>query len=162
MSENGTQKRKGSVLDLFLIGLVLLSIFGWLLHRYVNTETAVAENLQARIVLRSYALPSTVYECLSEGEPLYTEGGDLFGRILTLKRTDAKIELQNEQETAVGVWPLSERCVIEIEAEVVGKKKQDVFLYDARFPLSVGKSITLYSPKTHLSFILYKIETAAV
>lgn len=161
MSEPTAKKRTGSVLDLFLIGLAVLSVLGLFLQRHVSERAEPQAATQARISMRSHALPPLIFECLSVGEPLYTEGGEVFGRISALKTEDAKIEPSFPTATAA-VWPREERCVIELEAEVQGYTKNGIFLYQNRFPLSVGKQITLYSEKTHVSFVLYKIETEAV
>ena len=161
MSEPSVKKRTGSVLDLFLIGLALLSVLGLLLQRRVLESAEPMEATQARVLLRSNPLSPLILECLSVGEPLYTEGGEVFGRISAFRSEDAKIRLSSP-DGAIAVWPREERCVIELEAEVRGEKKNGIFLYQNRVPLSVGKSITLYSEKTHLSFVLYKIETESV
>ncbi len=146
--------KRGSILDLFLVFLLLLCLLGVLL-RWDGLRRETGEGLSAHVLrMESGVIYRESADCLSAGETLYTASGEAVGEVRSIRILPAPITLQSLGRYYRGEWPIERRCILEIELSVTGRMRDGVLLLDGRVPLAVGSEQTLFSSATQLSLRL--------
>ena len=150
-------KKRGSILDLFLVFLFLLCIVGGLLRlRDLRVQSVpVSTEPYTLMVVVSKLDPSSA-DCIAEGDMVYTESGAPFGRVTAKETLPAKVMLLHNGTYVQGTWDedlfVELRLLIEVDA-VSGSRG---LFHHATTPLSVGEVFTLCTERTALSVTLYK------
>ena len=154
-------RRRGSVLDLLLILLIVLSVTGLLWRRYVSERNDAADNLSLYTVYaQSTAMDAMTFDCMQAGERLYTASGELFGEIAALERAEAEVTLISDGIFYNGAWEEQVRCTARVKICVSGKRTDRGVIVSGR-RLAVGGTLpTLYSPRAALHLQIYKLEAA--
>ena len=152
------RKKRGSILDLFLIFLFLLCIVGGLLRlRELRVQnTPVATQPYTLTVVVSRIDPQTA-DCVEVGEQVYTESGTLFGSVSAKEILPARVTLTDGGAYVVGQWDAEIFVELTLEIEVEAMQNGHAILHQATTPLSVGESLTLCGERTALRVSLYKI-----
>ena len=148
--------RRGSVLDLFLVCLILLSIVGvgmrWkVFYRDDNEKTLTGYRMTARME----GGDPRVVECLEVGERLYTAAGDAYGSIAQVSTAPTKIEILSNGVYHSGEWDPEVKCDLYVEIHFEGSENDGRVLWNGLCACLVGDSLTLYSERTalHLKII---------
>ena len=152
------RKKRGSILDLFLIFLFLLCIVGGLLRlRELRVQNApVATQPYTLTVVVSRIDPQTV-DCIAVGELVYTELGMPFGRVTAKETFPARVTLADGEAYVQGVWDAEIFVELRLGIEVEATQNGHAILHQATTPMSVGESLTLCTERTALRVGLYKI-----
>ena len=155
MEERGA--RRGSILDLFLIVLLLVAVLGSVL-RWERQNREIHQPLeQYRLILESVEMARESADCLAVGDILYTASGEAFGEVRVLEYLPARVTLISLGRYYRGEWPMSERCVLHVEVAVSGRMRDGVFLLGGRTPLAVGASQTLFSDRMQLKARVFDV-----
>lgn len=120
------REKKFGRTDLFILLVFLLSAAGILFR---GAEPKSGEPLEAYTVVGLWKdLDPRTADCLSAGQLLYTEAGELFGEVLDLKR----------EEAAEGVS-------VAVTVRVHGRMQERVLLRGGTRGLYIGESYLLFS-----------------
>ena len=144
------ERSRGSVLDLFLILLLVCVVAGAVLRLidlYADDAT-VSES--ADVVLRVDALPIEVVECLSVGEALYNADGTRFGTLVSISHTPARLILEQNGSVFIGSAEENTRVDLTVTVRVRGTRQGALFLRDGRFPLPTNLKLPLYTIRASL------------
>ena len=151
------REKRGSILDLFLIFLILLCAVGGILRwRQLRmgqglvvtssyTVTAVAEQVDPRVT-----------ECVSVGELVYLENGTLLGRVRAKSNRQSRTMLLSNGQYTEGFWDADVYVDLWLEIDIEATQRGQTVLLGATTPLSVGTSISVRSERTDLLVKLYK------
>lgn len=154
-------KRRGSVLDLLLILLIVLSVTGLFWRRYVSErETASADVFEYTVYAQSEIMDAMTFDCIQKGDRLYTPSGELFGEITALERMTAEVSLISNGVLYQGAWDAEVRCAARVEIRVSGRPTDHGVLVQGKRLTAGGSLPTLYSPFAALRLTVYKLEAA--
>ncbi|MBQ2734825.1 MAG: DUF4330 family protein [Clostridia bacterium] len=150
--------RKGSILDLFLIFLLIFSILGIVL-RYREMKQLSAKNEMREYVVLAVmeAIDPHVVECLQIGEELFTAAGEKWGRVASISRSPAKASLISDGKIVPGVWDGDRKCDLLVEIVFEGSENGGVVLQNGKAAILVGQNWTLYSERTVLLLRFLKV-----
>lgn len=152
------KEKRGSILDLFLIFLFLLCIVGGLLRRQeLRTRDVLVATAPYTLTVVTAEIDPRVAECIAVGEAVYTESGELFGRVTAKTLLDAEVSLLSDGEYLRGAWDASLFVDLSLEIEIEAAQNDRGLLWNATTPLSLGETLTLYSERTALRVKLYKM-----
>ncbi len=150
------EHRKGSVLDLFLILLLLLCaaglLFRWHLLRESETDRGTE---QIELVLESEAIDPLAIGCLSVGDWLYQASGEPIGRVLTLSYGEVETEVLANGVYYVGAWDREHLCSIQVTVLCEGRVSEDGVMRAEGALLSVGESVQLFSARSALRYRIW-------
>lgn len=151
------RKRRGSIVDVFLILLILLSIVS-IIWRYYRVSTTVSQ-LEKPLLLTAETeiLDSGTYDCMRVGDKLYTASGELFGTLLSVEKIQAEVSLILDGEWYEGAWEEELRCKVRMEIAVnaIASERGDLV---AGSRVLVGEQLPLlYSDFVAFHPLLYKI-----
>lgn len=148
MEERGM--RRGSILDLFLVFLLLLCILGAVLRWERQSRDRDLPLEQYRLTLQTVELARESADCLAVGDTLYAESGEPIGEVISLELMPARVTVPSLGAYYQGEWPLSERCVLRFDVAVSGRMRDGVLLYLGRTPMAVGTPQQLFSERVRL------------
>ena len=152
-------KRRGGVLDLLLILLIVLSITGLLWRRYMSErEGSWAESFSYSVYAQSEAMDAMSFDSIQKGDWLYTPSGEPFGEIMAIERTAAEVLLISDGILYRGAWDADVRCAARVEIRVSGRPTEHGVLVSASRITAGGALPTLYSPFAALRLTVYKLE----
>ena len=146
-----TQEKRGSILDLFLIFLLLLCILGALLRWDSLRKDARLPLTQYTLTIDTETLARESAECLTVGEQLYTASGEAFGEVTALEYLPAEVTLSSLGHYYRGAWDRTERCVLRVRVTIEANLRDGVLLYRGKTPLAVGAPLELYSERMRLA-----------
>lgn len=139
--------RRGSLLDLFLLSLVLLWVVCAGARYYaLRVREASVETTDFLVELESDEVDAAVGECLAVGERLYTEGGELFGVIESVEAVDAEVRVLSDGVWKEGAWDRTLRCRLRISVRVEGHLGDGVLLLRGGVPLVKDERLLLDAP----------------
>ncbi len=151
-------KKRGSILDLFLIFLFLLCIVGGLLRlRELHVQNAPVATAPHTLTVVAPRIDPQTADCIAVGELVYTESGMPFGRVTAMEMLPAKVTLADGGAYVEGEWDAELFVELTLEIEVEALQNGRGILHHATTPLSVGESLTLCTERTALRVSLYKI-----
>ena len=150
MRKNELQNSSFNALDLFLLFLIVLSVAAFLLRQY-SPQKNQRESVELTLTLRVEQLREETISCLSVGDSLYNAAGEDFGNITQLEVSMAEVSIFSEGVFYSDVPSGSELFDLTLQVSVSGSRSGDVFLQDGKFPLLLGKEISLYSNLTVLN-----------
>lgn len=152
------RKKKGSILDLFLIFLLLLCIVGGLLRlRELRVQNAPVTTAPHTLTVAVARIDPRATDCIAVGELVYSESGELFGRVTAKETLPAKVTLLHEDAYVQGSWDAEIFVELRLSVEVDAVQSGRMLLHHATTPLSVGESFTICTERTELWVTLYKI-----
>ena len=155
------KQRRLGMIDIFLIVVLLLSGIGIALRIYTGKgREAGVENSCTVEILARQAFASGV-DCIESGEMLYTEDGTAFGRVVEIVRDPTPIVLYTEGRECVGKWDEEKYCNVTLLVEVWGRYDGAVFLQAGRYPIIVGKTLTLYSERVHMMWVIQSVKNVS-
>ena len=148
------EERRISVIDLFLLLLLLLSLLGGLL-RWQDSRTRSEENMRTyRATLLSEVVFTESADTLAVGEWLFDPSGTPFGRIVAIERVSAPIVLETGSGSVRGEWDISKRCRLRVTVEIEGSARGGVLLLGGTTPFAVGGDRVLFSERMRLEIRL--------
>lgn len=141
---------RGSVVDLFLLFLLLLSLVSGLI-RWQESRARSEEGLKTyRAVLLSETMVTESADCLEVGEWLFDPSGERVGRVTGISRVSAPLTLETDGGILRGEWEASKRCRLRVELEATGGERGGVLLLGGTSPLAVGGERVLFSERMRL------------
>lgn len=152
-------ERRISVIDLFLLLLLVLCLVGGLLRRQ-DARARREESLERyRAVWISETLLSESADCLAVGEELFDLSGTSFGRVTAIERVTAPLVIETANGTVRGEWEIGERCRLRVEVEMAGSERGGVLLLGGTLPLGVGGARALFSERMRLDVRLLEFSS---
>lgn len=143
--------RRGSLLDLFLLSLVLLWVVCAGARYYaLRVREASVGTADYLIELESDEVDAAVGESLSVGEVLYRESGEAFGVIESVEAVDAEVRVLSGGAWAEGAWDRALRCRLRISVRVEGYLGDGVLLLRGGVPLVKDERLLLDAPLARL------------
>ena len=153
--------RRGSVLDLFLLSLVLLWVVCVGARYYaLRVREASVGTADYLVELESDGVDAAVGESLAVGEVLYREGGEVLGVIESVEAVDAEVRVLSGGVWSAGVWDRSLRCRLRISVRVEGHLGDGVLLLRGGVPLVKEERLLLDSPLTRLAWRVRAVSAA--
>ncbi len=148
MNENEMTKRmRFRAMDLFLVMLVLFAVIG-------IARRAGAFRANAADTLRDYSVravwtdvDSRTVACLSKGETLYTNAGELFGTVLEVRSAPHKVVFRENGERVAAVYPPGTREDVYMTVAVRGGEHDGVILRENGKAILEGETYRLYSER---------------
>ena len=129
--------KRGNLLDLFLIFLLLFSLLGalfrWDSLRHSSSKEQ-SERLLAVLILRT--VDPHVAECLSEGEGVYRASGEYFGELVKKETRPAGVMCIEDGVLVEGEWDASLFCDLYLTFSFSGGRVGDRTLHKGTQPLS--------------------------
>ena len=91
------REKRGSILDLFLIFLVLLCAVGGLLRwRQLRVGEGMTVTSAYTVTAVAQQVDPRVAECVSVGEPVYLENGTFFGKVTAKSNQPSRVSLLSD------------------------------------------------------------------
>lgn len=151
-------RRRGSILDLFLILLLLACVLGVLL-RWQELKKSDADPAVATyaLTLRYEKVTPQTVDCLHVGDALYCADGTFFGTVKGIATAPTAVTLIEDGTVYTGEWEPSLYVDLTVTVEATGSMRETTFLHGGRIPMSVGERVALHSELVSLSFKLYKL-----
>ena len=140
------KERRGNVLDLFLILLLVFSILG-VIARYREVGMTVDASTEGELVLRVESTDAALSECLTVGEELYLVSGAYYGELVGIESARARISLLEGGSFFEGEWDENGPREFTLTVKVMGSVKSGVFYHLQREALLVGSTLTLYGER---------------
>lgn len=144
------EARRGSILDLFLVVLLLLAVLGALLRWERQSRERGLPLEQYRLTLETLELARESADCLAVGDVLYTASGEKIGEVVALELLPVRLTVSSLGSYYRGEWPLSERCRLRLDVAVSGRVRDGVLLYMGRTPMAIGTPQELFSERVRL------------
>lgn len=161
MSEHRSKriKRRGSVLDLVLIFLILLSILGIIMRWYwAKKQSENVEEEPYRMVALVPDVFSQIGDCIKIGDRLYLESGEYCGKLLMVEKRSSEVDLLSNGAYYTGEWDETIRCDVYLELEVVGSRIDRGILWNGKKVFCAGQHVTLFSQYAALNCTVLRIE----
>ena len=172
-TEVKTQKRfwrRGNVLDVVILLLILAAIASIGYRYYTTTRAADADELDDYVItFRAEGVLPGVVDVLREEEALYLSGGETLG---TLERIPGamdtapvisqptKATLQDSQGNYVSV-ARPDRAYLDVEGSVSCRGLQDeqgLFLLNGNKPVTPGQMLTVYTEKATMTVLVTAVK----
>ncbi len=134
--------------DWFLILLAVLSVCGILLRLWGLRNRSSEELREYLVVMTWEDADARTVACLQAGELVYTAGGELFGRVLSISTEPSETELVSGG--SVFRLPSESRVDVTLELAVLCRASGGQLLKDGTEAFAVGKRQTLYSSMAEL------------
>jgi len=152
------REKRGSILDLFLIFLVLLCAVGGLLRwRQLRAGEGMTVTSAYTVTAVAQQVDPRVTECVSVGEPVYLENGTFFGKVTAKSNQPSRVSLLSDGAYTEGFWDTEMYVDLWLEIEIEATPKEQGILLGATLPLSLGTPVSIRSEKTALLVKLYKL-----
>ncbi|MBQ8310604.1 MAG: DUF4330 family protein [Clostridia bacterium] len=145
----GNEGRRGSVADLLLVLLLLAVVAGAALRLIDRNADGESRNEEAELVLSIESLSAPIADYLTAGDVLYTTDGTLFGELIAMESTPARVVLEQNGAFFVGTAD-DERVDLRLSVRVQGVRNGNLFLLNGRISLPIGKVLTLYTDRVAL------------
>ena len=160
-SSEHIRQRRGSVIDLLVIFLIVLSIVGflWRQHRIERAKEQEGSKLYT-FYAQSVAMDAMTLDCIGIGDLLYTSSGDLFGEITALERIPSEVRLLSDGAYYVGEWDEAFRGCVRVEISVRGTPTDRGVLVAGHRNTVGGTLPRLYSERASLGLTLYRMNAA--
>ena len=150
-----TRSRKGNLLDLSLILLLVLCLLGvglrWRMQRRGEGGT---EQIPCRVTVLLERLPAEWPRCVEIGERLYFADGTRFGEVLSLTVLPAGEPLTVGDAEAHMPWGADRLCSVRAELLVMGTWQEGVLLREGAYALPLGSRLTLYSSRAEWQLLV--------
>lgn len=150
--------RRGNLLDLFFVFLLLFCLLGAFFRRQSLqslTPNDAREPLVAVLLLK--ASDPRMAESLTEGEAVYRASGEHFGTLIAVAVRPCRLSMIEDGAAVEGTWDPSLFCDLYLTVRFLGTKTGDRVLHGGSQPLSVGERITLYTERAELSGLIARI-----
>lgn len=142
---------RGSLLDLFLIFLLLFCIFGtFLRHQSLHRDEEVNAITELRVEMLLQAVDPRMVGALSPGETLYRDSGEAFGVLVSIEQSATPITLIENGASVTGEWDERICCDLRLTVAFSGVEIDGRVLHSGTRPLSVGQSVICYSERAAL------------
>ncbi len=145
MKKRFFSRRRGSILDLLLILLFLLALFGGLWRWQSGTVDQGADWRTYRVQARMTGIAPAVADCLQLGESLYLASGEYFGRLEDMQRVPTEVQLLSGGVYYSGAWDPADRCDLIVTVSFRGTENRDGPLREGRHVILRGERLTLYA-----------------
>ena len=152
------ERREGSVLDLFLILLLVLCAAGLLFRwQFIREKADDSSTEEIELVLESEAIDRQAAGCLSVGEVLYDASGEPIGRVISVLVETVDAEVLSEGSYYVGTWDRERLCKILVTVRCERHASSGGQTRVRGTLLSVGESVQLFSVRSALRYRILKI-----
>ena len=155
MKKNETKERRGSIIDLFLFFLILLSVIGFFLRMYELKRTK--EQIDEKSFLISVSvekLETPIASCLQPGDIFYGESGELIGELDSMEFFSSEVEMIYGGVHYSGTWDRDLYCDVKLVFSVRGYESDGHMFANAIGALLVGKTVTVCSNRVILTVTL--------
>ena len=138
--------RRGNVLDLFLILLLVFSLVS-VIGRFGGGEGSRGEVTEGVVSVQVDSCDASLFECLSVGEALYLASGEYFGELEGIEVTPASVTLLEDGVFFVGTWDGDGPRRFVFSIRVAGRVREDVFYRAEHEALLSGLPVVLYGER---------------
>lgn len=146
-------KRRLNRTDRFLILILLSCIIGIALRVWeLNGASKADQTLILEAEWRGVDVRTA--DCLSEGDLLYTAGGELYGSVRRIVIAPAEIKIAEGGVVFRGEAPIEEKCDVRVAVVFEGTERGGTFLHGGAVPVAVGERLLLYSDRCELSLLV--------
>ncbi len=155
MAVEERKKRRGSILDLVLIFLLILSALGiafrWQQIKGLSAEQSYKEY---RLVGHTGTLHPDILRCVENGEALYTASGEYYGRLKTVHAMASRVTLFSEGKYLSAEWDPQKKTDLYVEVIFEGTERGGRILRNGRSDVMIGQTVTLYSEYAVLHILI--------
>ena len=150
--------RKGSVLDLCVVLLLLLCVAGLLFRwQYLRSREGDDGTESIILTLESETIDPLAIESLSVGELMYQGSGEPLGQILSLSVNEVEAEVLSNGVYYVGVWDRERLCRLRVTVLCEGSILDHGGIRVAGILLSTGESVQLFTSRAALCYRVQEI-----
>ena len=146
MSSEKRNERRGSILDLVLVFLLILSVLGIAFRlqqiKGLSTEQSYKEY---QLVGHTGTVHPDFLRCIEGGDALYTAAGEYFGYLRAVRATPTRVTLFSEGKYTSAEWDLWKKNDLYVEVIFEGLEREGRILWNGRSDVMIGQTITLYS-----------------
>lgn len=144
------REKRGNLLDLLILLVIGFCIFSGV-GRFLETRSQASVNASIAIVtLRIRGTDAYLPSAVTAGEGVFLSSGERFGSVEEISSSYARVTLESEGETVVGVWEDGSRWDAEVLLRVTGSAAEQVFLRDGRYAILSGQMLSLYTERAYL------------
>lgn len=150
----GRKRKKaegGSVLDVFLILLLLFSLLTVALRAY-RLRTAEDITERASVVLLAENVRGEIAQGIHVGERLYTVDGTFYGTVTQVRKTGSAVEIREGGRLYLGEWDPDIWCDLFLTVEVQGRERDGIFYQNGSHAVLTGQRAALYTRRTGLTY----------
>ena len=152
--------RRLGMIDAFLIVVLLLSGVGIALRIHARGDGAVVGDVRGGVMVVARQAPASCADCIEIGETLYTADGNAFGRVIDVIRAPSRIYLYEDGKECVGEWDEQKYCDLTLLLEVEGTYDGAVFLQAGRYPVIMGKTVSLHGERVSLPWLVKEVKNS--
>ena len=144
-------RRRGSILDLFLIFLLLLSLLGAAMrYRELHRGDFGAPLAEYKLTVRLQSVDPHLSDCIAVDDAVYTAAGELYGRVSDIRVLPAQVGLFSEGDFVLGEWDMKVRCDLEVDIVFEGAESAGRVLWKGTGACFAGQSTALYTRRALL------------
>ena len=144
----GTERKKWTVVDIFLILLAALSLVGTILRFWGIKRRGVGELYEYSVGVVWESVDNRTAGSLQEGDLVYTASGELFGRVLSIEQKPSAVELKKDGK--IYRVESEERLDVRIDLAVSCRESDGQILWRGRDVLMIRQTLRLYSMTAEL------------
>ena len=158
--KTSTAPRRGNLLDLLLLFLIVLSVFGILWRQYEATnDEHPSQAIQARISAVAFEVDAGTCQSLWVGAPLYTASGEYFGQIAGVEMRPAIVTMLSGGVFYEVEQDMQSLCELHLEIDALAILTDRGVLIN-RYRGAVGRELPiLYTENACLELVLYRINS---
>lgn len=158
MATSEQKRRRGSILDLVLIFLLILSVLGIAFRwQQLKGMTAQVQYKEYRLSGQIRSLDPAVLECITDGEALYNASGEYFGQIGSVRATPSRVRLFSNGVYQEAEWDPEQQIDLAVEILFDGTERDGRILWRGRGEVMVGQALTLYSEYATLHLRVHSV-----
>lgn len=146
MSSEKRNERRGSILDLVLVFLLILSVLGIAFRlQQIKGPSTEQSYKEYHLVGHTGTVHPDILRCIEGGDALYTAAGEYFGYLRAVRATPTRVTLFSEGKYTSAEWDLWKKTDLYVEVIFDGSEREGRILWNGRSDVMIGQTITLYS-----------------
>lgn len=145
-------KKRLTVIDWILILLLCVSVLS-IPFRLMHMEKP-KELKELHVTLLSRNVHEQTVATLAVGDLVYTEAGDIFGRIVSFEQRPIEKSLVKDGEVIkerIDSYFLKD---VSLELAILGEMRENIFLRDGKYPILSGMTVKFYTQKSSWSALV--------
>ena len=153
------KERRGSMLDLLILLLIVLGGFGTLGRFFEARATASDNGSVATVTVELFAYEAHLPSVLAEGEAVFLSSGEHFGELSSVRAEPSRVTVEANGEHLTGAWEDGTLWDTVLELRVTGSVSEErVFLREGGEALLVGQQLSLYTERAYLYGTVKSVE----
>ncbi len=158
MDKSGRIRGKFSIVDIFVVLLVIVAIAGFITRFGGSVTKSVTSDVQFRYVIKVEGVRSYTVDALQKkGVVTDKRALEYVGEVVDVKAEDAKVDsVLSDGTIKIITQPERYDCYVTIEA--IGRESNDGYILKDTTELSVGREVELITKYVHTSGTIESIE----